>query len=43
MSLKLIIIRDLYSGINEFKSGYYPLINIIKDEICNLLADSRIS
>jgi hypothetical protein len=36
MSLKLIIktknIRDLYRGINEFKKGYQPRINIIKDE-----------
>jgi hypothetical protein len=41
MSLKLIIkkIRDLYRGINEFKKGYQPTINIIKDENGNLLAD----
>jgi hypothetical protein len=32
-------IRDLYSGINEFKKGYQPRINIIKDENGNLLAD----
>jgi hypothetical protein len=34
-------IRDLYTGTNEFKKGYQPLINIIKDEICNLLADPQ--
>jgi hypothetical protein len=30
-------IRDLYRGINEFKKGYKPRINIIKDENGNLL------
>jgi hypothetical protein len=33
--------RDLYRGINEFKKGYRPRINIIKDEIGNLLADPQ--
>jgi hypothetical protein len=32
-------IRDLYRGINEFKIGYQPRINIIYDENGNLLAD----
>jgi hypothetical protein len=32
-------IRDLYRGINEFKKGYKPRINIIKDENGNLTAD----
>jgi hypothetical protein len=32
-------LRDLYRGINEFKKGYQPRINIIKDENGNLLAD----
>jgi hypothetical protein len=32
-------IRDLYRGINEFKKGYQPRINFIKDERGNLLAD----
>jgi hypothetical protein len=36
MSLQMIInnknIRDLYRGMNEFKKGYQPRINIIKDE-----------
>jgi hypothetical protein len=31
-------IRDLYKGINEFKKGYQPGINIIKDENGNLIA-----
>jgi hypothetical protein len=42
--MKLIInknIRDLYKGISEFKKGYQPRINIIKDENGNLLADPQ--
>jgi hypothetical protein len=34
-------IRDLYRGINEFKKGYQPSINIIKNENGNLLADPQ--
>jgi hypothetical protein len=34
-------IRDLYRGINEFKKGYKPRINIIKEENGNLLADPQ--
>jgi hypothetical protein len=34
-------IRDLYRGIYEFKKGYQPRINIIKDENGNLLADPQ--
>jgi hypothetical protein len=34
-------IRDLYRGVNEFKKGYQPRINIIKDENGNLLADPQ--
>jgi hypothetical protein len=34
-------IRDLYRGINGFKKGYQPRINIIKDENGNLLADPQ--
>jgi hypothetical protein len=33
--LKLTVrakIRDLYRGINDFKKGYQPKINIVKDE-----------
>jgi hypothetical protein len=44
MSSKLIIrknIRDLYRGINEFKKGYQPRINMIKDENGNLIADPQ--
>jgi hypothetical protein len=33
--------RDLYIGINEFKKGYQPRINIIKDENGNLIADPQ--
>jgi hypothetical protein len=32
-------IRDLYRGIHEFKRGYQPRNNLVKDE--NLLADSH--
>jgi hypothetical protein len=31
--------RDLYRCINEFKKGYQPRINIIKDDNGNLLVD----
>jgi hypothetical protein len=34
-------IRDLYRGINEFKSGYQPTKNLVKDENGDLLADSH--
>jgi hypothetical protein len=34
-------IRDFYRGINEFKKGYQPGINIIKDENGNLIADPQ--
>jgi hypothetical protein len=34
-------IRDLYRGINEFKKGYQPIINIIRDENGNLIADPQ--
>jgi hypothetical protein len=34
-------IRGLYRGINEFKKGYQPRINITKDENDNLLADPQ--
>jgi hypothetical protein len=33
-------IRDLYRGINEFKSGYQPRNNFMKDENGDLFADS---
>jgi hypothetical protein len=32
-------IRDLYTGINEFKNGYQPRTNLVKDEMGDLLAD----
>jgi hypothetical protein len=34
-------IRDLYRGINEFKEGYQPRINIIKEQNGNLIADPQ--
>jgi hypothetical protein len=33
--------RDLYRGINEFKKGFQLIINIIKDENGNLIADPK--
>jgi hypothetical protein len=32
-------IRDLYRGINEFKKGYQPRSNLMKDENGDLLGD----
>jgi hypothetical protein len=32
-------IRDLYRGINEFKTGYQPRTNLVKDDRGDLLAD----
>jgi hypothetical protein len=32
-------IRDLYRGVNEFKKGYQPRTNFVKDERGDLLAD----
>jgi hypothetical protein len=34
-------IRDFYRDISEFKEGYQPRINIIKDENGNLIADPQ--
>jgi hypothetical protein len=35
------IIRDLYRGITEFKKGYQPKTNLVKDERDDLLADPQ--
>jgi uncharacterized protein (UPF0297 family) len=35
------IIRDLYRRINEFKRGYQPRNNLVKDKIGDQLADSH--
>jgi hypothetical protein len=35
-------IRDLRRGINEFKRGYQPRSNLVKDENGDLLADLHI-
>jgi hypothetical protein len=32
-------IRDLYRGINEFKKGYQPRTNLVKNERGDLLTD----
>jgi hypothetical protein len=34
-------IRDLYGGINQFKGGYQPRNNLVKDENDDLLPDSH--
>ena len=34
-------IRDLYRGISDFKKGYQPRCNIVKDEKGDLVADSH--
>jgi len=38
---KINNIRDLYRGINDFKKGYQPRCNIVKNEKVDLVADSR--
>ena len=35
-------IRDLYRGIDDFKKGYQPRNNIVKDEKGNLFTDSTV-
>ena len=32
-------IRDLYRGVNDFKNGYQPRTNIVKDDKGDLVAD----
>jgi hypothetical protein len=34
-------IRDLYRGITEFRKGYQPKTNLVKDEGGDLLVDPR--
>jgi hypothetical protein len=34
-------IRGLYRGITEFKNGYQPKTNLVKDERGDLLADTQ--
>jgi UDP:flavonoid glycosyltransferase YjiC (YdhE family) len=34
-------VRDLYRGINDFKKGYQPRTNIVKDEQGDLVVDSH--
>ena len=38
---KIQYIRDFYRGINDFKKGYQPRCNIVKDEKCDLVADTH--
>ena len=38
---KIHNIRDLYRGINDFKKGYQPICNVVKDEKGDLVADSH--
>ena len=37
---KIKNIRDLYRGISDFKKGYQPRTNVVKDENSDLVADS---
>ena len=39
-SSKIKSIRDLYRGVNDFKKGYRPRTNILKDDKGDLVADS---
>jgi len=34
-------ISETYGGLNEFKNGYQPRTNLVKDENSDLLADSH--
>ena len=38
---KIKSIRDLYRGIIEFKKGYQPRTNIVKEEKIDLVTDSH--
>jgi len=38
---KIKNIRDLYRGVNDFKKGYQPRTNVLKDERGALFADSH--
>jgi chemotaxis regulatin CheY-phosphate phosphatase CheZ len=38
---KIKSVRDLYRGINDFKKGYQPRNNIVKDEQGDLVVDSH--
>ena len=31
----------MYRGISDFKKGYQPITNIVKDEMCDLVTDSH--
>jgi hypothetical protein len=35
------LLRDLYSGMNEFKKGYQPRTNLVKYEKDDLFADTH--
>ena len=37
-NIKIKNIRDLHRGINDFKKGYQPRTNIVKDEVIWLQA-----
>jgi hypothetical protein len=38
---KLKNVRDLYQGINDFKKGYHPRTNIVKDAQGHMVVDSH--
>ena len=37
---KIKNVRVLYRGINDFKKGYQPIIYLVKNDKCDLVADS---
>ena len=39
---KIKNIRDLYRGNSDFKKGYQHIINVVKDEKCDLVTDSTV-
>jgi hypothetical protein len=41
LNIKNKNIRDLYRGMTEFKKGYQPKTNLVKDERGDLLADPQ--
>jgi hypothetical protein len=42
MNCKNKNIGDLYGGVNEFKRGYHPRNNLVKEENGDLLAKTKI-
>jgi hypothetical protein len=43
MNSKNKSVRDLYRGINEFKRGYQPGSNLVKDDYLKYVEELRLS